>query len=79
MSSIINNQSFNKICDWEIITRLDDFNENTNQKTGVVINSTKTPTILHLLHIFQVFIMIITRWSKDQQTIEAPCLNSAID
>lgn len=44
---------FNKICDWEPITGSDDLNENTNQKTDVIINSTETLISLYLLHIFK--------------------------
>lgn len=50
---------FNKICDWKVITRPEDLNENSNQMTDVVINSTETPTFLCLLHIFQAFVKII--------------------
>lgn len=42
--------SFNKICDWELIIRSDDLNESPNQKTDVVINSTETPISLYLLN-----------------------------
>lgn len=39
MSDTVN--PFNKICDWEIITRPQDLNENTNQKTDVTITLLK--------------------------------------